>query len=63
MLRSRAEQRDAVAGRAEEQGLAEAHDAGITPHQIERQREQREDRHTGGEDRQIVLQDEWQDQR
>ena len=57
------DQRDAVAGRAEEQGLAEAHDAGVAPHQVERQREQREDRHAGGEDRQVVLQHEWQDQR
>ena len=57
------EQRDAIAGRAEEQRLAEAHDAGIAPHQVERHREQREDHDAGGEHRQIILQHQRQDQR
>ena len=48
------DQRHAIAGRAEEQRLSEAHDAGIAPHQIEREREQAEDQDPRGVDGQII---------
>ena len=44
-----ADQRDNVAGDAEEQRLAEGHDAGEAPAQVEADREQREDQDVGRE--------------
>ncbi len=56
-------QRNAIAGRTEEQGLTETHDARIPPHHVERQCEQRKDDDTGGKYRQVVMEDERQEQR
>ena len=54
------DQRHAVSGRTKEHRLAEAHDSGVSPHQIERKREQAEDQDPRGVDRQIVLKHERQ---
>src|SRR6266851_848907 len=53
-------ERDAVARGAEENRLAEAHDARVAPDQIEAQSQERKDEHTSDEDRQVILKNERQ---
>src|SRR5882724_7064132 len=54
------DQRNAISRRAEEYRLTEAHNSRVPPNEVEREREQAQDQHASGIDRQIVLQHERQ---
>src|SRR6266436_7401604 len=54
------DQGNAISRRAEEYRLTEAHNSRVPPNEVEREREQAQDQHASGIDRQIVLQHERQ---